>query len=887
MAAALLMAAATTSAAFASSPAGAEPADPTSLGQAIVGFEAGFLPATATVGGLEVLTVEPRLDYIVVAADDLRAVRAAMAHVPGVAYIEDDGIMTSFVVPNDSRYNQQYGPAMMGAHSAWDAVGWGSQSIKVAVLDTGIRASHQDLSANYIGGYDYVNNDNNPNDDCGHGTHVSGTVAAVTNNGIGVAGMSQASIIHHKVLGPVGGLFSITCSGSSSDINAAIMDAADEGAHIISMSLGGGGYSTSGNNAVNYAWNKGVLVVAASGNDSNNNDVSYPAAYDNAIAVGALTSSKTRASYSNGGAELEITAPGSNVESTYNGNDADYDSLSGTSMATPHVAGALALALSCDPTISHTQLRSLMQSTAEDLGSSGWDNIYGHGLMRIDSIVNAMNCGGGGGNNAPTASFGSTPSGLTVSFDGSASSDPDGDSLSYSWTFGDGNSGSGVSPSHTYASAGTYTVSLTVNDGNGGSDSHSASVTVTAPGGGGGCGAGFGDAELQDGVSESVSVSGWVYRQICVPNDATSITVSIDGPSCGLTGCSFDADLYTKDGSRAGSSNYDCRPYQSGSDESCTLGVAGGWVSIAIHAYSGSGTVTLLADHNGGAPPSNSPPTAAASGSCTDLACTFSASGSSDPDGDSLSYSWDFGDGNSGSGVSPSHTYTSAGTYTATVTVSDGNGGSDSASTTVTATAPNQAPTASFNSNPSDLTVSFDASASSDPDGDSLSYSWDFGDGNSGSGVSPTHTYASGGTYTVTLTVSDGNGGSDSASQSVTVTAPPAGCSGGANVAELDGSASVSVSSGQWTYRKVCVPAGASVLDIAMDGPGCGLFGCSFDADLYVKQSGLPSSGSYDCRPYQSGNDESCSFSNPTAGWYYVGIYGYSGSGTVTLSESN
>ncbi|MGB1586221.1 MAG: S8 family serine peptidase [Thermoplasmatota archaeon] len=775
---------------------------PTSLGQAIVGFH--DLPETEPgqwLRGHEVLRVEPRADYLVLAADDLVTLRTSLAGLD-VAYIEDDAIMTVAAVPNDSRYSDQYGPAQMGAHAAWSTVGYGSSDIIVAVLDTGIRASHEDLAANYIGGYDYVNNDSNPNDDCGHGTHVSGTVAAVTNNGKGVAGVSQASIIHHKVLGPTGGFLNLQCSGSSSDINAAIMDAADQGAHIISMSLGGGGYSNAGNSAVNYAYNKGVLVVAASGNDSSNNGVNYPAAYANAIAVGALTSSKSRASYSNGGPELEIVAGGSSVWSTYNGGNSDYDSLSGTSMATPHVAGALALALSCDPNISHTALRSLMQNTAEDLGANGFDNIYGHGLLRIDHIVNQMTCGGGPGNGAPNAAFTASTNDLTVSLDATGSTDPDGDSLTFTWDFGDGSTGTGSNPSHTYAAAGTYTVTLTANDGQA-TDTASQSVAVST-GQTGGCGAGFGDLELTDGQAESIVVNGNVWRQICVPSDATSITVTMTGPGCGLTGCSFDADLHVKVGSRASGSNYDCRPYASGNSESCTLSASGSYVSILVDPYSGSGTITLTADHNGqGAPPANQDPTASFSSSCNDLACAF-------------------------------------------------NGG-----------------------------------ASSDPDGDSLSYAWTFGDGNTAASASPSHTYAAAGTYTVTLTVDDGNGGSDSTSSTVTVTTTPAGCAdNGDGVAILQSGQSYdrNLGNGQWAYGKICVQDGT--VDVDMTGPSCGLFSCSLDADLYVKIGGAPTTSDYDCRPYQSGNDESCSLANVPNGWVYVGAYAYSGSGTVTVTAT-
>lgn len=774
---------------------------PTSLGQALVGMDP--LPDVApgdVLEGLPVMKVEPRAGYLVVAAPDLRLVREALATYP-VTYVEDDAIMTALAIPNDPRYGDQYGPAQMGAHAAWDVVGYGSQDIVVAVLDTGIRATHEDLAPNYIGGYDYVNNDNNPNDDCGHGTHVSGTVAAVTNNGKGVAGVSQASIIHHKVLGPTGGFLSLQCSGSSSDINEAIMDAADQGAHIISMSLGGGGFSNAGNNAVNYAWNKGALVVAAAGNDGQcNNCVGYPAAYANSIAVASLTSSGAQSSFSSSGPEVEISAGGSSVWSTYNGGNSDYRSLSGTSMATPHVSGALALALSCDPTLSNSQLRGLMQSTAQDLGPNGRDDDFGFGLLRIDHLVDQLSCGGG--NRAPDAAFTFEVTGSSVAFDASSSSDPDRDSLSYSWDFGDGNTGSGVSASHTYAD-GTYTVELTVSDGDR-TDTATSQVTIgTAPPPA--CDS-FGDAALVDGQAEQVSVSGNVWREICVPDDATSITVSMTGPGCGLTGCSFDADLHVRVGARASSSNYDCRPYESGNDESCTLSVSGETVSILVDPYSGSGTVTLLADHNGAnTPPANQDPSAAFTSSCTDLGC------------------------------------------------------------------------------------SFDGGASSDPDGDSLSYSWDFGDGSSGTGVSPGHTYASAGTYSVTLTVDDGNGGSDSHTASVTVTepAPPGDCDNTDSVSVMSEGESrdISVGSGQWSYVKVCVLDGAVTIDMS-DDASCGLFGCSFDADLHVREGATPTSSTYDCRPYQSGSNESCTLTGLADGWVYVGVYGYSGSGDVRLAIS-
>ena len=568
----------------------------------IIGVE-GDLPAAVgaleAINGLEVVHVSPQGAFVAVEVDGLRALRLASTAVPGVAYVEEDETRYSQAIPNDARYGDQYGPEMMGAEEAWGAVGYGDTSISVAVLDTGTRHGHQDLTptSRFSATQVYTGNSS---DNCGHGTHVAGTVGATTNNGIGVAGMSQAQMMTYKVLDATGGIFNIQCSGSTSSIAQAVYDATDDGADIISMSLGGGGYSQSFENAIDYAWNNGVVVVAASGNDGASNGVSYPAAYDNAIAVGALDADKGKASYSNAGDELDVVAPGSSVLSTYNSSNSSYSSLSGTSMATPHVSRALALAWSCAPSgTTNADVRNAMESTAEDLGANGWDRSYGHGLVRVDLMVDVLCDGGTGGgptNTAPTAAFTTTTDELTIDVDGTASSDADGDALTHSWDFGDGSTATGATASHTYAADGTYTVTLTVDDG---TDTDTTSTTVTVEASDPGGDPDPSTPNLTSGQTVQVSLSGSgdeAFYKIAVPAGANSITVSIDGPSCGLFGCSFDADLYTRDAARPTDSAWDCRPYQGGSDETCTdTSPTAGYLYVRVDAYSGSGTVDLTA----------------------------------------------------------------------------------------------------------------------------------------------------------------------------------------------------------------------------------------------------------------------------------------------------
>ena len=452
----------------------------TTSGEVNIGFARALFPRNVRVGGLlgglQVSRASAHGSFVTVKAPTLDVVRKAIALIPGVTYVEDNGEMRALVTPNDASFGSQYGPQMMHFPEAWSAVGYGSSSITAALIDSGILKTHEDLTGRVLQGHDYVNNDSDPNDDCGHGTHTAGILAATTNNGLGIAGGSQATILEMKGLGLTRSFFSSSCSGSIAGISQAIVDATDQGAKVISMSIGGGASSTL-ENAVNYAWNHGVILVAAAGNDGGSNSIDYPGAYTNVIAVGALDSNKVRASYSDGGPQLDIMAPGSNVLSSYTGSNSTYATLSGTSMATPGVAGAIALALGCETAgTTPTQVVNALYNTADDLGAVGYDQAYGHGLARADKLVAAV-CGPSTPpvNQPPTAAFTTAASGtLGVTVNGSSSTDPDGDTLTYAWTFGDGATATGATPAvHTYASAGTYTIGLTVNDGHG----HTASTT--------------------------------------------------------------------------------------------------------------------------------------------------------------------------------------------------------------------------------------------------------------------------------------------------------------------------------------------------------------------------------------------------------------------------
>lgn len=256
-------------------------------------------------------------------------------------YIEPNYIYSTFFVPNDPNYSQQWNLRSINVEAAWDETR--GSGITVAVIDTGISPVPDLNDTKLVEGYDFVNDRVDAFDDNGHGTHVAGTIAQSTNNSYGVAGVAyEASLMPLKVLSAGGG-------GTTSDIAEAIKFAADNGADVINMSLGGGGESKLMQEAIDYAYNKGVAIIAAAGN-ANQNSASYPARYPHVLGVSAVDSAGIKAPYSNYGAGVDISAPGGSeagkiIQETINPktNRAVFSGFQGTSMAAPHVAGVAAL----------------------------------------------------------------------------------------------------------------------------------------------------------------------------------------------------------------------------------------------------------------------------------------------------------------------------------------------------------------------------------------------------------------------------------------------------------------------------------------------------------------------------------------------------------------
>lgn len=326
----------------------------------------------------------------------------------GVVNVMPDYMLQIATTPNDPRYGELYGLENIDAPVAWD-YGTTSSSVVVAVIDTGVDYNHPDLVDNIWGnadeipgngidddgngfvddlrGWDFANNDNNPFDDNGHGTHVAGTIGATGNNGVGITGVTwDVQIMPLKFLASNG-------SGFLSDAVEAVQYATANGADIINASFGGGGFNSMMQSAIRSFQEAGGIFVAAAGNESNNNDVtpSYPANYNlpSVVSVAASTATDTMASFSNFGTRtVDIAAPGSNILSTLPGNR--YGRLSGTSMAAPHVAGAMALLWGQNPSLTNFELIDLVMSNTDELLLDRTT----HGRLNVGKAAAALAGGG-------------------------------------------------------------------------------------------------------------------------------------------------------------------------------------------------------------------------------------------------------------------------------------------------------------------------------------------------------------------------------------------------------------------------------------------------------------------------------------------------------------
>ncbi|MHA2098695.1 MAG: S8 family serine peptidase, partial [Candidatus Kariarchaeaceae archaeon] len=335
-----------------------------------------------TISEIEIVKYVPRLNaYVIkIPLGDIDQFNAEVPSLDGFKYLEPHFYRSLNLVPDDPRWTDQWGPQLIGMESAWD-YNIGNRSVIVGVIDTGIDYTHPELTDAYLAkGYDWYNDDNDPFDDHYHGTHVSGTIAAAIDNGIGVSGIANVSIFGEKIFGDDGSF------AGDIDAAAAIDHAVAQGADILSNSWGGTGYSQLLADAVSNAIKNGTMVVAAAGN-SGTNTVHYPAAYPGVIAVSATNSADNLASFSNYGDWINIAAPGVNILSTYPITKGSYNSISGTSMATPHVSGLLALIISQFPDYTLTQVEQVLYLSADDLGDPGFDAYFGNGRVNASKAM--------------------------------------------------------------------------------------------------------------------------------------------------------------------------------------------------------------------------------------------------------------------------------------------------------------------------------------------------------------------------------------------------------------------------------------------------------------------------------------------------------------------
>ncbi len=394
-----------------------------------------------------------------------------------VVYAEKAPLFRILYTPNDPEFNsaisKRWYLSVIKAQQAWD-VQKGNPDIKVAILDNGIDIRHPDLSSKIVAMTDLANNDSDPTppkktEEWTHGTHVSGLAGAATDNGIGIASIGfNISLMAVKISRD-------STNGKTMSFGyQGIIWAADHGANVINMSWGGPGYYQTGQNVVNYAYNKGCVLVGAAGNDGNTS-VLYPADYRHVIAVASTNADDTKSSFSQYGKAIDVCAPGgqnvfgtAGIFSTVYLSTSSYGYMQGTSMATPIVSGLAGLMLSEDSTLTPEKLEAIMKATSDNIDAMnpGFIGLLGAGRINafkaIEAVKDSMLLHTVVANFKASTIF--VPEGADVSFTNLSSGNP----TSWSWSF------QGGTPSHStlknpsnikYTKPGSYKVSLTISDG--------------------------------------------------------------------------------------------------------------------------------------------------------------------------------------------------------------------------------------------------------------------------------------------------------------------------------------------------------------------------------------------------------------------------------------
>jgi subtilisin family serine protease len=308
-----------------------------------------------------------------VPADKRDRVIEALRHNPNIEFAEPNSIAGTGAATNDPYLTNGYEwhISKIQAAQGWDFA-TGNSSTVVAIVDTGVAASHPDLAGKVLAGYNFYANNTDTSDDYGHGTAVAGAAAAQGNNGVGVVGVAwNASILPVKISDPTG-------YATYSNMAKALTYAVDHGARVINISFYGSSSSSTLQNAANYVWNHNGVIFACAGN-AGTSSPQYPAACSTVVAVTNTNSSDAISSSSSYGSWVTLSAPGTAIWTT--NRDGSYGGWSGTSFASPVAAGVAALLVAQNPQITNSQIVNVLKQNSDDLGAAGFDNYYGYGRV--------------------------------------------------------------------------------------------------------------------------------------------------------------------------------------------------------------------------------------------------------------------------------------------------------------------------------------------------------------------------------------------------------------------------------------------------------------------------------------------------------------------------